>query len=214
VLGCPAKPFTRHYDLERHFITRHQADKEKKGEEKGSDEPLKEQSEKVLMKCDYKKCSHTALLRKDHCREHYREFHTEDLIKRGQPKHSKPKSNKKKPETNEEFLASRCQNLKLGWFRCSKCIQRVQINLNGYKCPTCNLACEPERVTCRENERKRRKNASSPANSSSDFVSAEMDYVVTSCLQCENTWLPDESDESLWIPCPRCRPGESETLRF
>jgi hypothetical protein len=154
VPNCKAKPFTRHYDLERHFVTIHQADKEKAGEE----QDRKEQGEKVLMNCDYKKCGHTAPFRKDHCREHYREYHTEDLIKRGQPKPSKPKNSKKKLETVEEFLAARIENLNLNWWRCNKCIQRVHVNPDGYTCPNCNLACEPERVTFRENEARRREN--------------------------------------------------------
>jgi hypothetical protein len=215
VAGCEAKPFTRHYDLERHFVTIHQANKEKVGKEQDKKEQgNKEQGEKVLMNCDYKRCSHTAPFRKDHCREHYREYHTEDLIKRGQPKPSKSKNSKKKPETVEEFLAARINNLHLSWWRCSKCIQRVYVNSDEYTCPNCNLACELERVTCRENEAtrrgneaKRKENARNPAKNSSGFDSAQTDYVVTGCGQCENTWVPDKNDDSGWIPCPRCRPG-------
>jgi len=197
VPNCQAKPFTRHYDLERHFLTRHQSDKEQ-GD--------KAQSESVLFKCDYKKCSHTALLR-DHCREHYREFHTEDLFKRGQPKHSM-----KKPETVEEFLAARIQGLNLNWWRCSKCLQRVHVSPNGYTCPTCNLACEPERTAFRE--KARRETARNPTSDTSGLGSAQTNYIVTTCGQCENTWLPDENNESLWISCPRCQPNVKETLRF
>jgi hypothetical protein len=164
------------------------------------------------MNCDYKRCSHTVSFRKDHCREHYREFHTEDLIKRGQPKHIKAKHSKKKPETAEEFLAARIQNLNLRWWRCSKCIQRVDVNSDGYTCPTCKLPCEPERVTCRENEATRRENARNSAKNSSSLDPAQTDYVI-GCGQCENTWLPDENDGNSWVSCPRCRPGVRETMR-
>ena len=35
--GCEAEAFISHYDLKCHFITVHQAEKEKKGDEPGSD---------------------------------------------------------------------------------------------------------------------------------------------------------------------------------
>lgn len=213
--GCKAKPFTRHYDLERHFATVHQGGKEQGSPEQGKEPGEKDQGEKVHMNCDYTKCTHQEPFRKDHCREHYREFHSEDLIKRGQPKSSKAKNSKKKTETVEEFMACRIKNLNLKWWRCSKCVQRVYLNLNGYTCPTCNQACEPERVDWREDKRKNlpsSANNAKAADSTLVFRSAETNY-VTGCGECENTWLPDENDDNVWVSCPRCRPGFRETMR-
>lgn len=206
--GCQARPFTRHYDLERHFSTMHKASNEQDGEKQDN----KDQSDKVHFLCDYKKCIHTDPFRKDHCREHYREYHSEDLIKRGQPKHGKHKNSKKRPETVEEFLASRIKGLNLSWWRCVKCLQRVQVNSDGYTCSTCKLPCESERVTFRENARKSM-NDSRTADSISGFDAPPMSYVITGCGQCENTWLPDENDDNLWVSCPSCRPGVKETMR-
>ena len=65
MLECKAKPFIRHYDLERHFATLHQGDKER--------------GENSLVYCDYSKCPHKEGYRRDHYREHYQEYHAEDL---------------------------------------------------------------------------------------------------------------------------------------
>lgn len=194
MLGCNAKPFTRHYDLERHFKTIHQ------------------NVTIVEFNCDYIKCPHKEPFRKDHCREHYREFHAEDLIKRNPFRQSKSKFRQRKPETVEEFLASRLDNLNLTWWRCTKCLQRVKLNDHGYTCPACKMACEPERVVCRENDRKLRNNERA-ADSTSDYSSVPSSY-VTACGQCENTWVPDETDPTLWHSCPRCRPSVEETMHY
>jgi hypothetical protein len=195
VPDCKAKPFTRHYDLERHFLTIHQVDKER--------------GEKSLVYCDYTKCPHKEGFRKDHCREHYREYHAEDLIKRSQPKHSKPRRGHKKPETVEEFMASRLRNIEHSWWRCSKCVQRVKINDHGFTCPGCRVACEPERVEWRQKALKSGNNESSKtergAGSTTGYTSGPSSYTKR-CVQCQGTWLPNKKDPNVWLTCPRCRP--------
>jgi tRNA(Ile2) C34 agmatinyltransferase TiaS len=70
--------------------------------------------------------------------EHYAEFHNEDLIKQGDD-----------PGKIEKFLASKVNRLDLGWWRCSRCKQRVKVTEDDYQCPRCKLLCEPERVAWR-----------------------------------------------------------------
>lgn len=134
--NCKSKPFARHHDLERHFKIH-----------RGDDEHFN---------CDYKKYPHKEPFRKDHCREQYREYHAEDLIKRCQPHYSNPKHSQKKSEKKsemvEDFLASRLDNINLDWWRCSKCAQRVQVNDHGYTCPKCSIACELERIALGEKD--------------------------------------------------------------
>lgn len=162
-MHCKAKPFTRHYDLERHFKTVHPTDEEQGG--------------KAHLHCDYKKCTYTEPFRKDHCREHYREYHSEDLIKRGQPgRNSGLKHRKQSPEAVGEFLAALVMNVSLNWWRCSRCVQRVPVNSHGYTCPRCNLSCEPERVAWREEARKPPANNAAAANLTLGFGSAHSNY--------------------------------------
>jgi hypothetical protein len=120
VLNCKSKPFTRHCDLERHFRTVHKDDRDQ-------------------IYCDYSSCLHKDSFRKDHCREHYREYHREDLIKLG-----------KNFKTVEDSLAGRLDNIDLNWWRCCKCIQRVNVSAHGYTCPDCKVICEPWRVAWRD----------------------------------------------------------------
>jgi Zn finger protein HypA/HybF involved in hydrogenase expression len=172
--------------------------------------------------CDYPKCPHKdTSFRKDHCREHYREYHNEDLIKRGNHKPGKPskpekdkksaKRNAGRPQTVEEFLATR-RNVDLSWWRCTKCVQRVKVNSHRYTCPRCNVACEPERVAWRKKALESSKN-SQVEDSPSGFSPEPTDYVM-SCGQCQNAWLPDKDDMTLWISCPTCQPGARRTMRF
>jgi hypothetical protein len=161
--------------------------------------------------CDYPRCPHKEAFRKDHCREHYREYHAEDIIKRGKPQPDKVKHRQKQPETLEQFLAPRLRNLDPNWWRCSKCLHRVQLNINSYTCPYCKVACEPERVTCRENARK--SSNARAADSTTRFTSSPLNYMA-GCGQCENTWLADKNDPRLWVACPNCRPGVKETTSF
>jgi Zn finger protein HypA/HybF involved in hydrogenase expression len=164
------------------------------------------------MQCDYPKCLHEGTFRKDHCRAHYRKYHNEDLLnqsrqstEKDKPKKEKPKKEKEskrsqdKPETVEEFLASR-RNINLSWWRCYKCIKRVNVETDKYMCPRCIVPCEPERVAWRQ----------TLAEKNSQSTSA----YVTGCGECENMWLPDENDSGLWVSCPKCRPGVEETMRF
>ncbi|KAK0610778.1 hypothetical protein B0T14DRAFT_570710 [Immersiella caudata] len=86
--------------------------------------------------CDYKNCPRhdkNPFYRQDHCREHYRDYHYEDLLRR----FAKPDST---------WWADRSKALSRGWFRCNKCLeQRVDILKDGYTCPKCGHACEAER---------------------------------------------------------------------
>jgi hypothetical protein len=125
----------------------------------------------------------------------------------------------------EEFLESR--NIDKRWWRCSRCLQRVKTDDHGFQCPTCKAQCEPERVAWRQ-KRFPDTNAgpasyatiptsTSLAYSDSQAYSdsnAGQDYV--GCGQCQNTWLPDDSDPTgqAWLPCPICQPGATEAVLY
>ncbi|KAI1817420.1 hypothetical protein GGS20DRAFT_36491 [Poronia punctata] len=115
-VGCH-KSFKRKADRDRHIAQVHT--------------PMEE---KEKFPCDWKKCqrAHDPFGRNDHQREHYREFHAEDVMWR-------------RPSTknNSKFWATR--KIYLPWWRCSRCLERVSRDSNGYTCPSCNVACEPER---------------------------------------------------------------------
>lgn len=117
--GCTAKPFKRRADLDRHYKHRHASD-----------------AQKVSFNCDYPRCSRRRdpFHRLDHFRDHLREFHKEDIEKRG-------------GSANEEWLEDR--RVSSTWWRCSKCLNRIYIEQNGYECPNCKSTCQAKRKEAR-----------------------------------------------------------------
>ncbi|KAI1331869.1 hypothetical protein F5Y16DRAFT_245641 [Xylariaceae sp. FL0255] len=116
---CKAS-FARRADLERHYEQRHMP-----------------AESKPSYPCDRKKCPRTKPFhRLDHCREHYREFHREDLTRRS----SSTKEDKQWWEDRE---------IKMKWFRCTRCLTRVYIQEHGFDCPSCNTSLELERKRAR-----------------------------------------------------------------
>ncbi|KAF4506418.1 hypothetical protein G6O67_006507 [Ophiocordyceps sinensis] len=118
--GCMARPFKRRADLDRHYKHRHAPD-----------------SVKESFKCDYARCSRRLdpFHRLDHFRDHLREYHKEDIEKRGGS-----------CEDNS-WLGDR--QVSSSWWRCSKCLRRVHVDRSGYECPDCRTCCQPKRKEAR-----------------------------------------------------------------
>ncbi|KAI1762187.1 hypothetical protein GGR53DRAFT_428180 [Hypoxylon sp. FL1150] len=114
---CTASPFRRKADLQRHYLHKH-----------------RDATQKKPFPCDWKKCqrSKEPFYRLDHCREHYRDFHMEDLVRRGGNK-----------EKNKDWWENR--NVDGKWWRCAKCLSRILIDSKGFECSKCKTQCEPER---------------------------------------------------------------------
>lgn len=93
-------------------------------------------AKKERISCDYRNCARvkSPYGRKDRYRDHLREFHKEDL-----PRLSAKIGNK----VVEAWCGSS------NWWRCTKCLLRVVVKENGWKCPGCKKECEPERKLAR-----------------------------------------------------------------
>ncbi|KAI1140584.1 hypothetical protein F5Y05DRAFT_322842 [Hypoxylon sp. FL0543] len=113
---CNASPFKRKADLQRHYLHKH-----------------RDVNQKKPFPCDWKRCQRgkEPFYRLDHCREHYRDYHSEDLFRRGPHKE------------NADWWNSR--NVDKRWWRCAKCLSRILIGSEGFKCAKCKTTCEPER---------------------------------------------------------------------
>ena len=131
-----------------------------------------------MFSCDYVECSNKNSCSKDHCREHYREYHMEDLIKRNEPR-------------VEEFLAKRVSHVKAHWWRCTKCLQRVIVSRNGYKCAKCEQSCEPKRVAMRKKISVER----------DDDKGYTAEGSASKCFQCHDS---KRIPATIWLPCPTC----------
>ncbi|PNY28409.1 Uncharacterized protein TCAP_01669 [Tolypocladium capitatum] len=121
--GCTAKPFKRRADLDRHYKHRHAPE-----------------SQKESFNCDYPRCARRSdpFHRLDHYRDHLREFHKEDIEKRG-------------GTINEIWVGDR--HVTSNWWRCSKCLKRIYINRNGYECPNCKTHRQAKQKEVRRKDR-------------------------------------------------------------
>lgn len=91
--------------------------------------------------CDYRRCGRSeddqSFSRRDHCRDHYRSVHKEDVPRRGQPE-------------GRQWWAERALHAVYeGWWRCSRCLARVEVADDGYVCRRCGSQCEGERQAVR-----------------------------------------------------------------
>ncbi|KAI8633666.1 hypothetical protein F5Y19DRAFT_470907 [Xylariaceae sp. FL1651] len=114
--GCTSS-FRRKADLQRHLQQMHT--------------PVEQ---KTKFYCDWKRCARSTapFHRLDHCRDHYREYHKEDMVRRGGAH-----------KEDSSWWASR--NINDEWWRCTRCLDRVDINEYRFECPNCKISCEPNR---------------------------------------------------------------------
>ncbi|CAH0018035.1 unnamed protein product [Clonostachys rhizophaga] len=113
--GCGSGPFNRYADLERHYRDCHCPEEEREA-----------------FPCDYKKCPRNVdpFRRRDHFRDHLRDYHKEDMEKRGVP-------------VTDEWLDGRY--IPSDWWRCIKCLERIHIEPHGFECPSCKVPCHEKR---------------------------------------------------------------------
>ncbi|KAK1762961.1 hypothetical protein QBC33DRAFT_255118 [Phialemonium atrogriseum] len=119
--NCPSKAFGRAADLDRHLKMVH----------------FKETHRGTP--CDYRRCGRRRqpFHRLDHFRDHLREFHKEDLPRRGQA------------EDTQWWASRAARAVYEGWWRCNRCLGRVAVGEDGYVCPGCGSHCEVERQRVR-----------------------------------------------------------------
>ncbi|KAF7933820.1 uncharacterized protein EAE98_003529 [Botrytis deweyae] len=185
-INCPGKQFRRPADLERHYRHVH-ADADQKGS----------------FPCDYKPCTRSKgpFTRKDHYRDHLKDFHKEDIGTAKQPKNTKDP--KKLEDLQQAWLEER--QIDPRWWRCRKCLRRVYVDTNGYKCVNCNEECAKERIEARE--QKKRDGDREKMYYSGER--ADMMYAAQ-CTSCNGSmWISDVGfGEEHSVPCPICVPSE------
>ncbi|KAH7193854.1 uncharacterized protein B0J16DRAFT_336142 [Fusarium flagelliforme] len=98
---CTSRPFKRNADLQRHYKRTH------------SDEP------DSVYSCDCRGCFREGepFHRLDHFRDHLRQYHGEDIPRRG--------------------ASSAMRSEKTTWWRCTRCLVRVYVSQHGFECPNC-----------------------------------------------------------------------------
>lgn len=134
--------------------------------------------------CDYAKCvrNQEPFTRKDHFRDHLRDYHKEDL---GHAKVGKTggKNTDEWKKKQEQWQQERCVNWRI--WRCAKCLRKNYIKEHGWTCKSCQTSCEGERREARERMR------------------AEED--TRTCSYCSNSgWYTNMA--GIWEECPNCPP--------
>jgi hypothetical protein len=117
--GCEATPFKRPADLARHLDVCHTPE-----------------TTRETFPCDYTKCSRNKkpFTRRDHYREHLREYHNEDIEKRN-------------CKVDDEWFENR--NTTKSWWRCQRCLERTSVKTYGFECPKCKNSCPKARQQAR-----------------------------------------------------------------
>lgn len=129
-------PFGRPADLERHLRNVH-ADPD----------------QKLKFPCDYEKCSNgrhsEPFTRKDHYRDHLRDFHKEDIGAFKGEKAAKTSAEKKKwAKEQSKWLSER--NIYREHWRCARCLVKKIVAKDGWECKGCRIPCEQERIDARD----------------------------------------------------------------
>lgn len=138
--------------------------------------------------CDYGKCGRSTdpFTRKDHYRDHLRDYHKEDL---GRAKIAKDKtkiSSNEAARLQEQWLEERV--IFTNWWRCVRCLARMYVETNGWACSACKIPCE--------SDRKARRQISPYTTASSDNYP---------CLQCSGTGVIENSSSNGYPePCYMC----------
>ncbi|PVH85262.1 hypothetical protein DL98DRAFT_55152 [Cadophora sp. DSE1049] len=196
------EPFSRPADLERHLKNVH-------GPRDLRDKHC----------CPYNPCLNgrhlkkNSFTRKDHLRDHVRDFHQEDIGAAKGEKTARTKEEKRQwQKEQEKWIASR--KITPTHWTCTKCVVRMIVAEHGWHCTECNQPCEPERIDMRLRL--------SP--SSREEAQVEMDGVggmvreepqpqhkqhqgYLPCQACSGSgWVDNGYGE--WDPCPYCNYDE------
>jgi hypothetical protein len=213
--GCDEKIFKRPADLERHHRNVH-------------GEP--DQKENFL--CDYPPCrARGAFNRKDHFRDHLRDYHKEDI---GSMKREKRGG---KREIDEEMWVKlqaawiKERKIVASWWRCPKCLHRVYIAESRYICQSCNHPCDGERTARIEDFRARttrsRDTYDAPATASNGATLEDVQYGYNSstlalpttmyletCMDCNGIgYIVSPGSAGGWVACPACQPAVEEQYK-
>ncbi|KAM3075086.1 hypothetical protein ACMFMG_007456 [Clarireedia jacksonii] len=183
---CSGKRFGRPADLERHYRQVH-ADADQKSS----------------FPCDYSVCvRHTdPFTRKDHYRDHLKEFHKEDIGSAKQGKNAKDA--KKWQEAQQAWLEERRMDLR--WWRCKKCLKRVYVKTDDYRCKTCNEDCAAERIEVREQRRSMQAQEALPTTQYADGSNLAYADEQNMCpLLCVNKYVQNEDGTTSM--CSVCMP--------
>ncbi|KAK0108270.1 hypothetical protein ONS95_003088 [Cadophora gregata] len=192
------EPFGRQADLERHLKNVH-----------GSP------ARRDKYCCPYNPCLNgrhlkkNSFTRKDHLRDHVRDFHQEDIGAAKGEKNARTKEEKRQwQKEQEKWIASR--KITATHWTCAKCVVRMSVEEHGWHCMECNQACEQERMEMRLRLTPPREEAQAELQNSRGLVREDQEQ-QEGYLQCQTCsgieWV--DNGYGAWDPCPLCNYQET-----
>ncbi|KAE9378203.1 hypothetical protein N431DRAFT_174978 [Stipitochalara longipes BDJ] len=176
--------FSRPADLERHYKNVHASNKD-------------------AFPCDYAKCprSQDPFTRKDHYRDHLRDFHKEDIGAAKGEKLSGERNKQKWQKAQKIWLAER--NISHRYWRCAKCLVKNYVIQQGFECSSCKNLCEEDRANVR---RKLASERQTPEDPSEITIADTTQYAAPYCGTCNDSTYLDNGNGA-YVPCHVCQPA-------
>lgn len=158
-------------------------------------------SQKDSFPCDYEKCSsgrHSEpFTRKDHYRDHLRDFHKEDIGAVKGEKSAKTEKEKAKWKKEQKIWLAERRIYADSW-RCAKCLAKKLVREEGWECYTCKTICEQERIDARMRLPQKAVSQAMYADTQAQYQS----YTGT-CETCSGSlWIDDGYGQ--WVACITC----------
>lgn len=128
--------------------------------------------------CDYLRCSRAndPFTRKDHFRDHLKDYHKEDI---GTAKGGKKLERRERPKVQQKWLDERV--IFPAWWRCARCLIRNYVADVEWECRECKGTCEEERIRLRE--------TMVPAMGDGDTPRNMDTYSFPNCNMCSGTGI-------------------------
>jgi len=187
--------FGRPADLERHYKNVHADEKDK-------------------YPCSYHKCprSQEVFTRKDHYRDHLKDFHKEDIGCAKGEKLAKDKDKRKWQQSQIKWLAER--NISPKHWRCPRCLVNNVVAKVGWECMKCHVPCEEDRIRAREKLALEEPRATDDTNGA---VMGEIpQYAATGFYNCGacNDYKCIDDGFGGWIECTSCQSSAGPAYVF
>ena len=178
--------FGRPADLERHYKNVHSDEKDK-------------------FFCDARNCprSQDPFSRKDHYRDHLKDFHKEDIgCARGEKSFRDKQDKREWQKAQNAWLAERVISYK--HWHCARCLFKNYVAQAGWECLSCKIPCEEDRVRARQALGSDRQTPEDPTEvTMTDNCVAAAPY--SSCGQCNMGWTED--GYGTYVACQLCVPA-------
>ena len=146
--------------------------------------------------------------RKDHFRDHLRDYHKEDI---GAAKGERFLEKTAWLASQKAWVEER--KIEASWWRCPKCLCRVQIAKYGYECCRCETPFDTDRTRRVEAIRTAPDSVDNSGTDDSQWQCSTAMAYPTICSVCNDTAFVWNMNGG-WDTCPICQPAVEQSSNF